>query len=93
MSKEYYMTLPNWEKDTCIKAVEWIKENFPHINDGFMCFYKNPDVKSLEQCYWWTSLSWGDDEHFLYWGGGKAYGMIEFPYPEDRDIIPIGELG
>ena len=92
MSKEYYMTLPNWEKDTCIKAVEWIKENFPHINDGFAIQYKDPDIKSLEECYKYRSFSWRDKDPFLFWGGAKADRMIEVPFPEDRDSIPIGEL-
>ena len=92
MSKIYYMTLPNWEKDTCIKAVEWIKENFPHITEGFTRHYKDPDVETLRYCYWYTSLSWGDRDNFLYWGGKKDVDMVEFPYPEDRDRIPIGEL-
>lgn len=66
------IVLPSLDDEAIKKAFEFIERVAPHLTCGMICYKNNVKIVKdrLRYCYV-PSLSWYDDDNFLYWGHEK----------------------
>jgi len=88
----YYMLLPDTSEAVVDKAAEYLKKNFPYLNDGWLYYYNKSKREAIDKLkrHGIPSLRWWEGDPFVCWGCSRSKHDVIHTLPMDN--IFVGEL-
>lgn len=88
----YYMLLPGTSKAVIDRAAEYLKKNFPHLDDGWLSLYNKDVTIAIDKLKGSAtpSLRWWEGDPFVCWGHTRGIHDVLHTLPMDN--VFIGEL-